>query len=200
MSHRLCGTQGRLYTGAMTAATEFDPRALAVEAFARRQGELSGSTPIVQLERLQDLLVIASRDPQAMVAWSATGELRSPRGGSHEVWLHLAARGLLRMQCQRCLQGVEVELDVARSFLFVHGEALAAERDAYTEDDVLPLTRALDLVALVEDELLLALPIVPRHEPACPQPLTAAFDDPAPEPAENPFAVLAGFKRGGPLN
>ena len=184
----------------MPAATEFDPRALSVEAFARRHGELAGSTPIAHLDRLHDLLVTGSRRSDEFVAWSATGELRSPRGATHEVWLHLAARGSLCMQCQRCLQGVEVAVGVERSFLFVHGESQAADRDANSDDDVLPLTRALDLVALVEDELLLALPLVPRHEPACPQPLTTAFDDPVPEPVENPFAVLAGFKRGGALN
>ena len=50
---------------------------------------------------------------------------------------------------------------------------------------------------LIEDELLLALPLVPRHE-QCPEPLPRAFveDDPAIDPADNPFAVLAALKRG----
>ena len=67
-----------------------------------------------------------------------------------------------------------------------------------SEDDVLALTRALDLRELVEDELLLALPIVPRHE-VCPEPLPQPADDAAPaEPAPHPFAALAALKRTKP--
>jgi uncharacterized protein len=62
------------------------------------------------------------------------------------------------------------------------------------------MTRSLDLVSLVEDELLLALPLVPRHE-VCPQPLPMSHgDDVQEEPAPNPFAALAVLKRGGPPN
>ncbi len=63
---------------------------------------------------------------------------------------------------------------------------------------MLALTRALDLRELIEDELLLALPIVPRHE-VCPVPLVAPAD--AAELVEekpNPFAALAALKRSGP--
>ena len=49
---------------------------------------------------------------------------------------------------------------------------------------MLALSRALDLRELVEDELLLALPLVPRHE-VCPEP--AAVSTPEPEaPASAP--------------
>jgi uncharacterized protein len=89
-----------------------------------------------------------------------------------------------------------VEVHAKRSFLFVHGEHAAAELDADSEDDVLALTRALDLRALVEDELLLELPLVPRHE-VCPEPLKAAHEEiPPVEEKPNPFAVLASLKRG----
>jgi len=52
---------------------------------------------------------------------------------------------------------------------------------------------------LVEDELLLALPLVPMHA-RCPVPLVPTSDastspDAAAEPARNPFAALAGYKR-----
>jgi uncharacterized protein len=86
-----------------------------------------------------------------------------------------------------------VPLSVDRRVFFVAGEDAAASLDAESEDDVLPLA-PLDVKALVEDELLLALPLVPRHE-ACPEPLPF---EPGPEaPAsEHPFAALAALKRG----
>ena len=76
----------------------------------------------------------------------------------------------------------------------MHGEDAAAQLDAASDDDVLALTRALDLRELIEDELLLGLPIVPRHD-VCPAPLTPPTDMLVDEPESNPFAVLAGLKR-----
>ena len=66
-------------------------------------------------------------------------------------------------------------------------------------DDVLALGRSLDLRELVEDELLLALPIVPRHE-VCLQPLPMAvgeqaLEDDVPE-RPHPFAALQALKSG----
>ena len=86
-------------------------------------------------------------------------------------------------------------LEVERNYLFVHGEDAAAQLDADSEDDVLAITRALDLRELVEDELLLALPLVPRHE-VCPEPLPLADAPQAADDKPNPFAALAALKRG----
>jgi uncharacterized protein len=111
--------------------------------------------------------------------------------------LSLAADAALSMQCQRCLQAVEVPLRVDRRLFFVDGEDAAAALDAESEDDVLALTPALDLRALVEEELLLALPLIPRHE-VCPEPLVPAADLAAEAAAEeHPFAALAALKRTG---
>ncbi|MGE0673634.1 MAG: DUF177 domain-containing protein, partial [Methylibium sp.] len=107
------------------------------------------------------------------------------------------ARTSVRLQCQRCLAPVEVALDCDRWFQFVATEDAAAALDADSEDDVLELTRALDLRELVEDEFLLSLPVVPRHD-RCPEPLVVPGDVLAAEPVapakENPFAVLQALK------
>jgi len=72
--------------------------------------------------------------------------------------------------------------------------------DADSDVDVLALSRSVDLRELVEDELLLAMPLVPRHE-VCPAPLLAPQADVAFEEAEqdrpNPFAALAALKGKG---
>ncbi|HRD84304.1 MAG TPA: DUF177 domain-containing protein [Rubrivivax sp.] len=115
-------------------------------------------------------------------------------------WLHLEAQACLEMQCQRCLGAVVVALSVDRDFRFVMGEDEAARQDEQSDEDVLPLARELDLQALVEDELILALPLVPRHD-RCPSPLTSGTtpDSPPPDAAQSagagtshrPFEVLA---------
>jgi uncharacterized protein len=105
-------------------------------------------------------------------------------------------RARLNLTCQRCLGAVPAPLAVVSRFRFVAGETQAAALDAEAEEDVLASTRSLDLRTLAEDELLLALPIVPRHD-VCPTPLprpSAGPDDEA-AAAPNPFAALAGLKK-----
>ena len=177
----------------------FDPRRLDVAAFATEAAELSGRWPLTELGRVRESAA-PERPPTAddMVAWQARGERRAPARAAGQTWLHLHATTELAMTCQRCLAPVEVPLQVERSFLFVHGEDAAAEIDAESEDDVLALTRSLDLRDLVEDELLLSMPLVALHE-VCPEPLVVAEDPPA-EAHENPFAALAALKGRGPVN
>ena len=173
-----------------------DPRKLDVEAFARAAGVLEGQWPLLALARLAESACLeAPDDRDRSVGWAARGELRQVASAPAEIWLHLSVRAELPLRCQRCLQPTLTAIDAQRSFRFVPGETAAAELDAECEDDILALTRALDLQELIEDEALLALPLVPKHE-QCPQPLElgAGHDDTDDGPA-HPFAVLAGLKR-----
>ena len=189
------------------AVREFDPFRLDVEAFAKDGASLEGRWPLAQLDRLAEL---ALADPDLTldaaagreVAWQVRGELRVLRGGDSQIWLHVNAHTELPLECQRCLKPVEAAVKVERNFLFVRGEDAAAQIDADSEDDVLALSRALDLRELIEDELLLALPLVPRHE-VCLSPLPMAVADDeagAAEAPPHPFAGLAALKRGPRLN
>lgn len=175
---------------------EFDPLRLDVAAFAAAGASLEGAWPLATLPRL---VGSASADaPSAEGAealWAVEGEERRRAGMPPEIWLKLRASTRLSLECQRCLAPVEQDLACERRFRFVAGEEAAAALDADSDDDVLELTGRLDLRDLVEDELLLALPLVPRHA-VCPQPIEA----PAPrgESAEperpHPFAALRALK------
>jgi len=176
----------------------FDPRAIELLAFCRSGVTLQGKWPQAGLQRLAGSL--AGAGPDAVpVAWSASGELRPVAGGEPETWLHLKAATTVALQCQRCLQAMTEALQVDRHFRFVRGEAEAARLDEVSEDDVLELPPRLDLQELVEDELILALPLVPRHE-RCPTPLPVGDEAEAPgeAPAPHPFAALAALRRRGP--
>ena len=188
------GAPAAPYTVRMKARG-FDPLRLDVGAFAKEGGRLEGDWPLPELARLADAAApeAPARDADT-VRWQARGESRAVHGGPAQAWLHLEAGTKIALQCQRCLQPVPMTLAARRSFLFVPGEATAAELDAESEDDVLALTRALDLRALVEDELLLVLPLVPRHD-RCPSPLVASQEDGTPvEVPPHPFAALASLK------
>ncbi len=178
----------------------FDPTRLDVESFAAEGAEFDGRWPLAGFARVCESAAPESPPSDAdSVVWRARGERVGLRGGEHETWLHVAAETEVALQCQRCLAPVQVLLSMQRRFRFVHGEDAAAALDAVSDDDVLAMSRALDLRDLVEDELLLAMPLVPLHE-TCPAPLPIAPDESGDIERENPFAALAGWKADRPLN
>lgn len=179
----------------------FVPEKLDLAAFARDGASLEGEWPAAALERLADAgAPEAPAQGWPSLRWSLLGETRQLKGGKPQTWLQVRAQAQVWLTCQRCLRPVDEHLDIDRWIRFVDTEAEAAELDADSDDDVLALPRHLDARELIEDELLLALPLVPRHE-ECPEPLAHADDEPAANEEEaerpNPFAALAALKRGG---
>ena len=173
-----------------------DPHALNVRAFCSDCQPLAGDWPLCAMTRLGDSLFGAA-EPAATVAWSVQGSLRPAAAVEAEVWLHLQAHASVPLQCQRCLQQVQQYLAVDRRFRFVRSEEEAERLDEHSEDDVLVLGQRLDLQELLEDELILSLPLVPMHEGLCPAPLPMPVDDLEEEaPAPNPFAALAALRAG----
>ena len=107
----------------------------------------------------------------------------------------VALRGKLGSTCQRCMQPLAIELDTDSRVVLVASEA---EAEAVPEgwETYLAADGMLSIPALVAEEVLLALPIVPRHD-ACPTPLPRPPAGPGDEAvaAPNPFAALAGLKK-----
>lgn len=181
-----------------------DIHALDLPALCRHGQSLQGQLPLAGMTRLTDSLF---ETPAALdtVAWSAQGSLLAAAGSEAQMWLALQAQTQVRLQCQRCLQPMPQPLTLQRRLRFVRDEDEAARLDEDSEDDVLALPPRLDLASLIEDELILALPLVPRHE-QCSPPLPLA--DPsatqvdggqaAEEEAPHPFAALAALRRRGP--
>ena len=176
-----------------------DPRRLDVAAFAAAGASLEGVWPLAAYTRLVDEHPAEAATPAGEVRWRAHGVERARFGAeASQVWLEIEAQAEVLRRCQRCLQPVALALRVQRRVRFVDGEAQAAELDADSEDDVLALDRARDLHALLEDELLLALPMVPRHA-HCAAPAAAAAGEAAPvgvaqSDDESPFAALAQWR------
>ncbi|HXE46813.1 MAG TPA: DUF177 domain-containing protein [Ramlibacter sp.] len=176
---------------------DFQARRLDVRSFAEAGAAVSGREPVQQHHRL--MAETQERGAASPVAWSARGELRNPRHLHPEIWLHLKAQVVLALTCQRCLSPVDVPISVERSFRFAADEDMAAAQDEQSEEDVLALSRDFDLVELVEDELLMELPLAPRHE-SCPvlvklTVMDEGFNTTAAQ-HENPFAILEKFKPG----
>ena len=182
----------------MTSA-DTDPRHLDVAAFARAGDELSGRWPVRSCPRVFESIVEQALPNAAEIVWSAQGQSLTPPGRATETWLRLQVTTELPLECQRCLAPVATPIEVDRRILFVEGEDAAAALDEEREEDVLALPRALDLRALIEEEVLLALPLVPHHV-VCAAPLPKPAADADEDLAPNPFEVLAALKRERPLN
>jgi uncharacterized protein len=178
----------------------WNPSRLDASAFAQAGDVLEGRTPLSDLARLaEDLHLPDDAAVAGEVVWSLRGEMRAPRTGTRpDAWVHLIAAVTVPLTCQRCLGAVATPLDVDRWFRFVADEAAAEAQDDDCEEDLLALEPRPDMLAVLEDELLMALPLVPMHE-TCPEPVPLADARPLPEAEPerpHPFAQLARLRPG----
>jgi len=161
---------------------QIDPIRLADEG-ARLQGEID----IAALTRLDAL---------------RSGD--SPGAVNIDLWFERSLqgvrtlRGKLKVQfaatCQRCLEPVDVDIE-ARPFMEIRTEDAA---ESITDGaEVLVVDGPLRLGGFVEDELLLAMPMIPAHRPgAC----AAPADSPDQTRDSGPFAALRGGERAKKRN
>ena len=142
---------------------------------------LSGELPVADLARTLDLLA----DTAGRVTYRIAGRMSEQKRPQ----LFLQIDGALSVRCQRCLEGIDYALHVRRLLEFVNDEgALTQEEIEDDSRDFLPLQKKTDIVALVEDEIILDLPPAPRHE-------HCALPESRQEAADlSPFSVLKGLK------
>lgn len=174
-------------------APAFDSRHLDVRAFASAGASLSGELGGTELPRLNDERAAQPGGTAPPVRWEARGYERAEPGGARQVWLDLRASAEVAMTCQRCLEPVVEPISVDRQFQFVRTEAEAERLDAEVDHEILAVTRELDVIELLEDELLLALPLVPRHA-HCQVPGDRTASDGV-ERVSGAFAALGALRR-----
>jgi uncharacterized protein len=157
---------------------------LDVWRFSREGGFLEGQVPLAALPRLADLL--------AGNAGTVTFRLEGAQGERGQARLRLVVSGTLSLVCQRCLAPLSEILAIDSLLELVAADSEPSQEEL--EDDSLdflpvPLGGKMVLVDLIEDEILLALPVVPRHSD-CSPPASAAGKMPP-----HPFAALSLLKR-----
>lgn len=152
--------------------------------FARTGQEVSGTVPIALLGRLRDQL----HDDEGNVDYAVRGFI----GPEAKPMLEVRVNASLHLVCQRCLGSLAWRLREGASLLLVHSESeLGDPADEDESIDAVVGTPRMDVVDLVEDEILLALPIAPMHPTQDCRP-----DDPNPETGsgQSAFAALARLK------
>ena len=122
-----------------------------------------------------------------------------PASEPHQI-MELGLKGRLHLTCQRCLQGCAVELDEQRQFIFLATESQADEYPPEDEDrEPLVASQQFNLLETIEDEILLSIPLIPKHPEGFCEPHTPVFveDDEHEVPAEreNPFNILKNMKK-----
>lgn len=171
------------------------PPRLDIRHAAQADARLEGQLPLQKLERLSAESNGLGLDKP--VQWSVHVTTREGQTGQAEPWMQLQVRASMMQICQRCLEPVEVPIEIDSSFRFVVSEAIAEAQDDESDEDLLVISREFDLAALIEDEVLLDLPLISRHD-VCPVPVKLAavdpdFDQSAEKP--NPFAQLAQLRQ-----
>ena len=167
------------------------PLSLDLLQSARRDVSIAGRLAVADLSRLTPSL--ATERGEAAV------ELRIHLGTDRRVLVEGTIEAELQLQCQRCMQPMTLNVQARTRLAWVKSEAEAAELAEQYEPLLAPDGRV-TLAEIVTDELLLALPLVPRHEDGagCGKTAKAARPKRA-TPAEDrkkPFAALASLKRG----
>jgi uncharacterized protein len=162
---------------------------LDVDRLSRGETEIDFDVPLAELPRLR------SRIPG--IGGSVRGAARLERRSGFAV-AELSLAGKATLQCQRCMQPMELALDSTTQVALIVAEADAAEVPEDLEP-VLAREGRISAGELVEEELLLALPIVPLHEELseCDVPASAPLvADGAPEHVtQRPFEGLAELLR-----
>lgn len=177
---------------------EFNPEKLDLQAFANIGGMLQDTYDIEVFPRLRQELPHAElgRHDDYFVQWALAGTLEPGPDGSPQIWLHLKLRACFPMTCQRCLEVVAIPISFDHSYRFVASEEQADREDEESIEDVLAFTSQFNVLELVEDEVLMALPLLSTHD-TCPKPLKKEVVDKdfvEPEKKMNPFSVLKGLK------
>ncbi|MDO8989644.1 MAG: YceD family protein [Sideroxyarcus sp.] len=149
--------------------------------FARNGKEMRGEIAVSALSRLADKLA----KPDGSLTYIVCGLHEEGRD-----MLEVSLQGGCTLRCQRCLGELEYPVNqVSRLWLLPADKLDEAEEDD-DEMDAIEAEPRLDVLALIEEELLLSLPFAPRHTEGKCAPAAGDLQQKA-----NPFAVLAGLKK-----
>jgi DUF177 domain-containing protein len=125
--------------------------------FARKHGEARCSVGISELARLAPM--VSAGEGEITVRLDGFEDLEGRPG------LRLRVAGSVDVVCQRCLDPIKLDIDSERSFLLAAREQDLPELSEEDEDvETILADASLDALALAEDEILLQIPMAPRHE------------------------------------
>jgi len=166
------------------------PEYLDMRRLAEQEALFVGSVPVRKMRRLAPGLASEQGDVHAEIQFGLDPVRRPTIRGR--------AEAALILECQRCLETYSRPIDVGFSLVLVQSEA-EAEHLSSEFEPLLTDQEQIRTAELIEDELMLALPIVAMHATEdCNVRLDrdpAADDETAEQRKKNPFAALKALKR-----
>ncbi|HUG58258.1 MAG TPA: YceD family protein [Candidimonas sp.] len=164
-------------------------RAFAIDAFdfCRLRERAEGEVAIAELGRL----AAEGVDASGVLQWSLHGD--ADQFGHTR--LRLSVTGTMQLMCQRCLTPFAHRIATQSVLILAPDEDAADSIEELLQDDavdVIVVAKQLDVMLLVEDDALLALPFAPKHE-NCPGQETVERLQGAKKPS--PFAALKDLKQ-----
>lgn len=157
--------------------------------FARNGQRISAQVPFAELPRLQELL----DNPQGVLDFTLQGGLDS----LGRPILDVSMKGSCQLRCQRCLGALDYAIAREMRLLLCDQAALdeldseMAVHDDEEDFDEILADENLDVLMLLEDEILLGLPIAPKHDPGACQ----LAEGNSKQEDQHPFAILEKLKR-----
>lgn len=153
--------------------------------FASNGQQISGIVLVAELSRLADIL----SDTAGELSYTIHGAV-----DKHGVpMLDLQLEGGCHLICQRCLQGMDYQIQVSNTVLLRDQVTLDLLDEAEVDEEYESILADahLDVWNLLEDEIILSLPFAPKHESRMCQAAKAV----KPQVDEShPFAALAKLK------
>ena len=156
------------------------PRQIDPWVYAKNRRRDSGELPLADTETLQQWT--GSHDD--VVHYSLEGTV--DKDGQCRLGGHV--RAVLHTQCQRCLEPITLEVAHAFDYVLIRDQSL---EDNVTDgsETLICAEDELDLAWFIEEEVLLAMPMIAKHDD-CSLPQTGARDPLPQAGTQNPFAAL----------
>ncbi len=151
------------------------------------QREFEGRIPLAAMPRLRDSLLEPEGDVRYVLTFGTDALLKLP-------FAALRIEAELPLECQSSLQRFVLPVRLEQRLGLIRDEADEAALPEEYEALLVEADGMLKPAELVEDELILALPVVPVSPDA--EAVEREFVPTAKETAQaNPFAALAGLKK-----
>lgn len=163
------------------------PKRVDPRKFAEREAKVEGMAAVSAMPRLASLLVEGTGEILVSLQFAVDEQrLRTVTG---------SASGTVTQTCQRCLEPVSVDVEANVNLAMVLNEEQAKNLPRYY-DPLIVEAEDIELLSLVEDELILSLPLVAYHDDCSIQTSFGDADEATgtQETKPNPFSVLAALK------
>ena len=150
-------------------------------SFADKNRRIVGEIDFSRFDKLADLVVGESGSARFELRFGKAGRVPGASGVLDATFI---------LQCQRCLGELPWHVHADMSLGFVGSVDEVALLPESMEPVMIDAEGHVSLVDIVQDELLLAIPAVPRHEDCGLSKVAGKAESDRP----NPFAVLNQFK------